>query len=112
MSCRIRLQIDSRELLAGGVTFGETGGYECLNGVVHFAIDPKAAAYRNVVDLALATVTATGDVEYSADFCLLKPVDTRRGNRRILFDVINRGNVRALQFFNDAEPTNAPRSAA
>ena len=111
MTCRIRLSIDEREPLAGAMTFGDVGAYERLSGTAHFAIDPKAAAYRNVVDLALAATNAAGEVEFEADFCLLKPIDMGRGNRRILFDVVNRGNVRALQFFNDAEPTNAPSLA-
>jgi len=112
MSGRIRLQIDQKELLAGGAEFGASGAYERLSGVVHFAVDPKAPAYRAVVDLEHAWTNAAGEVEFSADFCLLKPVEPTRGNRRILFDVINRGNIRALQFFNDAEPTNAPSTPA
>lgn len=112
MSCRIRLSIDAREPLAAGISFAEAGTYERLSGVAHFAVDPKAAAYRDVVDLPLAGTNDSGEVEFSAEFCLLKPADMARGNRRILFDVINRGNVRALQFFNDATPTNSPRTAA
>jgi hypothetical protein len=112
VSCRIRLQIESREVLAAGAAFGECGAYESLNGCAHFAVDPKAAAYRDVVDLAAAPTNTAGEVEFDADFLLLKPVDPLRGNRRILFDVVNRGNVRALQFFNDAEPTNSPRTLA
>ena len=112
MSCRIRLQIDAREPLAGARSFADVGAYERLNGVVHFAIDPRDASYRSIVDLPLAAVNANGEVEFSAEFCLLKPLDMARGNRRILFDVINRGNVRALQFFNDAEPSNAPSTLA
>jgi hypothetical protein len=112
MSCRIRLQIDEREAFASDLAFADTGAYERLSGVVHFAIDPGAAAYRNIVDLGSAATNASGEIEYSAEFCLLKPADMARGNQRILFDVINRGNVRALQFFNDAEPTNAPSTLA
>ena len=32
-----------------------------------------------------------GRVEYEADFFLLRPADAARGNRKILFDVTNRG---------------------
>jgi hypothetical protein len=108
MSCRIRLQIDAREPLARGMAFASVGAYERLNGVAHFTIDPRDPSYRGIVDLPLAAVNRAGEVELSAEFCLLKPMEMARGNRRILFDVINRGNVRALQFFNDAEPSNAP----
>ena len=112
MSGRIRLQIDARAPLAGGMSFANAGAYERLSGVAHFAIDPRTAPYRSIVDLPLAAVNDAGEVEFSAEFCLVKPVEMARGNRRILFDVINRGNVRALQFFNDAEPSNAPATPA
>ncbi|MCC6533591.1 MAG: hypothetical protein IT531_13655 [Burkholderiales bacterium] len=112
MSATLRLEIGETAPLAAGRAFGERGAYERLSGVAHFALDPRAAAYRGVVDLDLAPVNAAGQVEFSAEFCILRPADWARGNRRIVFDVINRGNVRALQFFNDAEPSNAPSSDA
>ena len=37
---------------------------------------------------------------------ILKPVDLARGNRRLIYDVVNRGNKRLVQFFNDAPPSN------
>lgn len=112
MATVVRLQIDAREPLADGASFGNTGAYERLSGIAHFEVAPTAPAYRPVVDLPMAGVDPAGRVAFSAEFCILRPVDLARGNRRILFDVINRGNNRALQFFNDAEPTNAPRTQA
>ncbi len=50
-------------------------------------------------------------MRFEADFCILRPVDPQRGNGRIFFDYGNRGNKRALQFFNDALPSNDPRTA-
>jgi hypothetical protein len=108
----LRLTVTSRALLAAGRAFGATGPYERLSGTAHFAVAPSAPAYRRIVDLALAPTNASGQVELQAEFCLLRPAEPARGNRRILFDVINRGNVRALQFFNDAEPSNAPQTDA
>lgn len=108
MTAVVRLEISARKPLADGESFANTGAYERLSGTAHFEIDPAAAAYHSVVDLAKASVNRAGRVAFSADFCILRPGDPARGNRRILFDVINRGNIRALQFFNDAEPTNAP----
>ena len=61
-----------------------------------------------MVDLEHAPRNADGLVEYSANFYMLKPADVERGNRRILYDVNNRGNVRCLQFFNDAVHDNQP----
>jgi hypothetical protein len=108
MPMQIRLQLDTREPFAGGASFGDVGPYERLAGRVQFAVDPTAPAYSDVVDLPHAPRNAAAYVEYATDFYLLQPVDRARGNRRLLYDVINRGNKRALQFFNDAPHSNAP----
>jgi hypothetical protein len=112
MHTAVRLRLDTRELFADGVTVGEVGPYERLAGQVHFAIDPSEPANRTIVDLDYAPRNAAGLVEYAVDIYLLKPLDLRRGNRRLLYDVNNRGTIRAMQFFNDAPQSNAPRTAA
>jgi Alpha/beta hydrolase domain len=108
MDTQIRLRIDTREPFAGGMAFGDVGPYERLAGRILFAIDPNDPANRMIVDLDHAPRNAVGLVEYSTDVYILKPVDLRRGNRRLLYDVNNRGNIRAIQFFNDARHSNTP----
>ncbi len=105
------LIIEERAPFAEGADFGPVGAYERINGRVRFAIDPRQPANRRIVDLALASADERGLVEYSTEFFIIKPVDMSRGNRRLLYDVNNRGNKRALQFFNDAPPNNDPRTA-
>jgi len=112
MSAGIVLEIGSRRSFAAGAPFGRAGAYELVTGRVRFAVDPQSPAYRSVVDLDLAARDAQGRVAFAADFCLLKPVAFAGGNRRILFDVINRGNKRAVQFFNDAPHSNEPLTEA
>lgn len=108
MDTQVRLRIDRREPLAGGMAFGDVGPYERLAGRILFAIDPHDPANRMIVDLDHAPRNAAGLVEYSTDVYILKPVDLGRGNRRLLYDVNNRGNIRAIQFFNDARHSNTP----
>ena len=108
MSAGIRLQIDVREPFAGGMEFGDTGAYERIAGRVRFEIDPTAPENQTIVDLNLAPRTAGGRVEYETDFYFLRPVHLRRGNRRVIYDVNNRGNMRLLQFMNDAIHSNRP----
>lgn len=112
MDSQLRLRVDTREPFADGMAFGEVGPYERLAGRILFAIDASDAANRAIVDLDQAPRTAAGMVEYSTDVYILKPLDLGRGNRRLLYDVNNRGNIRAVQFFNDAPHSNAPRTAA
>ncbi|TCR61816.1 alpha/beta hydrolase domain-containing protein [Bosea sp. BK604] len=104
----LRLDISSRKPFAQGDPFGAVGAYEAISGKAFFAIDPLANENAAVVDLALAPRDADGLVSLSADFFILKPIDINRSNRRLFFDYGNRGNKRALQFFNDAPAANRP----
>ena len=102
------LDIQSRQSLAEGVEFGEAGGYEQLDGEAHFAVGPRDAANEAITDLELAPTDNSGLVTFSARFRILKPVDPDRGNRRLLYEVVNRGNPTALRQFNDAvEPAGS-----
>ena len=112
MDTQIRLQIDAREPFADGMSFGKAGAYERLSGRVDFAIDPDASANQSVVDLEHAPRNSDGLVEYSTDFYILRPTDMAQGNRRLIYDVNNRGSMRLLQFFNDGVHSNEPSSAA
>ncbi|MBB4004426.1 MAG: alpha/beta hydrolase domain-containing protein [Aurantimonas endophytica] len=112
MTNRIDIDIAERQDFAGGQEFGETGAYERLRGRVRFRVDPFAEPQRGVTDIELAPVDDGGLVSFTADFCILKPRDLSRGNRRLFFDYGNRGNKRALQFFNDAPASNDPISPA
>ena len=58
MTNRVELQIDERVPFAGGHGFGDVGAYERLSGRAHFAVDPRAAAQQEVVDLDKAPVDA------------------------------------------------------
>jgi len=111
MTNRIDLRISERTAFADGATFGNTGAYERIRARAHHAVDPSAAAQAGITDLDKAPRNAEGLVEFAADVVILRPVDLARGNRRIFFDYGNRGNCRALQFYNDAPASNDPRSA-
>ena len=109
---RITLETVERVAFAGGASFGKAGPYERLAGKIRLGVDPKAPHNRVIVDLDKAQKGADGLVECVADFTILKPVDLAKGNRRLFYDWGNRGNIRCLQFFNDAIHSNTPRDAA
>ena len=112
MTNHLELRVAERTTFAGGESFGTSGAYERIAGRVHFAVDPAAKAQAGIVDIDKAARDGRGLVHFTADFLLLKPVDMKNGNRRLLFDWANRGNKRCLQFFNDAPGSNDPRSSA
>ena len=106
----ISFEIKTHSLLSGGKSFGETGAYEQLEGIVHLAVDPEDPRNETITDLKLAPRDAKGLARCSADLLVLKPVDSRRGNHCIFFDVVNRGSYQALRFFNHATPVSNRRA--
>lgn len=106
----VRLDVTERVAFAGSHAFGESGAYEKLRGRAHFALDPATMVGSPVTDLVHAPRDEDGLVRFAADFFLLKPLEG--GNRRLFFDWGNRGNKRALQFFNDAPASNDPTTLA
>ena len=112
MSTSVTLDVSRRRPFADGIAFGEIGAFERLDGVARFTIDPHAPGDVHIVDLDKAPQNADGLVEYSADFSIIKPVEMSKANGRIFFDYGNRGNMRAIQFFNDAPASNDPIAAA
>ena len=108
MSNGIAIDIHERTAFADGHAFAEAGTYERLVGRARFAVDPDAPAQADIVDVDKAPRNRDRLVEFAADLCILKPVDPARGNRRLFFDYGNRGNKRAVQYFNDAPACNDP----
>jgi hypothetical protein len=100
-----QLDITTRRPLLDGKRFGAAGSYECLEGTVTFAADPAQPHDRCITDIDKAPRTAAGTVTWSADFCLLQPADAARANRRLLFEVVNRGRILAFRVFDSVGET-------
>jgi hypothetical protein len=98
----IRIEIDRVEPAFEGRSFGDTGPYEKIVGRMVATVDPDHPLNRVIVNLDKAPVDADDRVEIASDFYLLKPADIDRGNRAILYDVLNRGGKVALHALNDA----------
>jgi len=88
----------------GGIQFGAVGRYERLDGVAYGEVDPRSPLNAVIQDIALAPRNERGMVEYAMDISILKPIDMSRGNRTLLYDVVNRGNRVAPVRFNIVAP--------
>ncbi|MFO1482470.1 MAG: alpha/beta hydrolase domain-containing protein [Verrucomicrobiaceae bacterium] len=108
----VRVEVTDRTAFADGVSFGPAGAYERIRGRMYLETDPLHEANARISDLKRAPCNARGKVESWTDFFLLKPVDARKGNGVLLYDVHNRGNMLALWTFNDGERTNDPKTEA
>jgi hypothetical protein len=95
LTCAARLTelvITQSAPLAGGVSWGNTGPYEKLMGIAHFAVDPTDPLNAVIVDLDKAPRNSSGMVEFSTQVMIVKPVDMSLSNHKIFYRVNNRGN--------------------
>jgi len=104
----VQIRIDHREPVLHGKSFGAVGAYEKLTGTIEFALNPSLPQNAGIVDLGLAPRSSLGEVEFSADFYLLKPADVSRGNGRLLYEVGNRGSKGMLRTFQKGGPSQDP----
>jgi hypothetical protein len=112
-----RLQIDRIEPFADGMSFGAVGSYVRLIGTAYGELDPHHPLHAVIVNLDKAPRNARGRVEYEMDVHIMRPTDVTRGNRRILYEVNNRGRKMLLPVLHDAPETspgavNDPAAAA
>src|SRR5260370_36091452 len=98
----VGLRVERREVVLNGRPFGAAGAYEKLVGKVDFALDPNLPRNQSIVDVKLAPRNARGEVEASADFYMLRPLDPQRGNGRLLYEVGNRGGKASHVTFQKA----------
>ena len=77
-----------------GLEFGDVGPYRLLRGAARGALHPGQPGRRGIVNLEKAPRNSEGLVEYSVDLEILQPARPERGNGRILYDVLNRGDKR------------------
>ncbi|HYQ97746.1 MAG TPA: hypothetical protein VEO92_05195, partial [Candidatus Nitrosocosmicus sp.] len=102
-----RIVIQNRTSPAfGGASFGVVGQYEQLTGVAFGEVNPKDPLNAVITDIELAPRNSRGNVEYSMDFAITKPLDMSRGNKTLLYDVPNRGNIRSPELNIGGNATN------
>lgn len=77
-----------------------TSGYEKIVGTAHFAVNPRAVGNAVIADIDRAPMNAAGQVEFSADVYILRPLDGTKANGVALVDVLNRGRKTVLTGFN------------
>ena len=100
-----RFEVTSRTVAAKGAAFGASGQYEFVNGVMHFAVDPKHPDNALIADIELAPRGPDGRVHFTADAQVYRPLG--RGNGALLAEVTNRGN-RTTPAFNLPKGADSP----
>ena len=103
-----RVEVLSRADALEGKAFGEGGAYEKLSGKLHFAVNPEAAANKLIVDLDKAPRNAAGEVEFAADFYVLKPKEAARASGSVLLEIPNRGGKGILVLMQGGKGSRDP----
>ena len=89
-----RIEIDpalSQSPTFGGYSWPGVGQYEKIVGKAHGEVNPHDRQNRGIVDIELAPRNARGNVEYSFDFYVLKPIDLSKGAHKMMYEPPNRG---------------------
>lgn len=88
----VRVEVQSRTDVLGGVTFGSAGAYERITGRVYFSAPVANAHNQGIVDLDRAVNLQNGEVAFSANFIVVRPKDAKKGNGTMLLEIPNRGH--------------------
>ena len=86
-----RIEIIQQEIAFGGFAWPKVGQYEKIVGKAHGEVNPKDRRNSVIVDLELADTNERGNVTYSFNFYILKPVDLANGAHRVMYEPPNRG---------------------
>jgi hypothetical protein len=96
----VRVEVTSQEVVSDAPDHGRSGPYEVIKGMIYLEVDPDNLANQLIVDVKLADRNTRGNVEFSTEFELHKPVDAGRGNHRLIYFVNNRGHKMGTGHFS------------
>jgi len=100
-----KIEIESRESVLNGKSFGEAGSYELLKGKIYFTFDPANRYNSRITDIGLAKANSKGLVEAWTEIVILKPV-IQQNSKTALIEVSNRGGKFSPRYFNLAQSSS------
>jgi hypothetical protein len=92
----VRVEVTSRKDVLAGQQFGAAGVYERITGRIYFSLPVANPHNLRIVDLGNAVNLKDGEVEFSADFIVIRPKDVSKSNSSMILEVPNRGNSRIV----------------
>ena len=99
----VRVEITSRQEVSNGRVFGAVGIYERITGCAFFSVSVANPHNRGIVDLGNAVNLKDGEVEFSADFMVLRPKDPGKSNGSLLLEIPNRGRGRIVSLVDGGD---------
>ena len=89
-----------------GRRFGTVGTYDRIIARATVAVSPTDPHNSIIVDIDRASRNSQGLVEAVSEVEILRPTIASNGNRRLFYEVLNRGNKLGLALFNDNNIVN------
>lgn len=105
----VRVEVIHRAAVLNGRAWGKSGPYEKISCRMYFAVDPKNPHNRQIVDLEKAPRNSNGEVQFSADLYVLRPISG--GNGSLLLEIPNRGGKGLLAIVEGATAATDPNTA-
>jgi hypothetical protein len=102
-----KIEILSRGTAFGGYSFPGVGQYEFITGIATGEVSPNSPLNSVIVDIKNAPKNAKGNVVYQHNFYILKPLDLKKGNHKMMFEPPNRGG-KTYQTLNNTPGTDDP----
>jgi len=92
----VRLEIKSTTPAFDGQRFGDVGAYEEIRATAFYRVDPRAPLNAGIANIHKVPRERDGRVSFDADVVIYRPVDARKANRRMIYEMANRGRGLAL----------------
>jgi hypothetical protein len=89
-----------------GRIFGKVGTYDRIIARATIAVAPDDPHNSTIADIDRAPRNSSGLVEAVSDVEILRPTVVANGNRRLFYEVLNRGGKLGLALFNDNNVVN------
>lgn len=105
-------EILSEKPIFDGKSFGKVGTYERIDAKASFAVDPKSPRLSGIVGLDKAPTNKAGEVEFSTEVSILRPVDAAHRSGLMLYEVANRGRNLSFMLLNLSGTVGIPATAA
>ncbi|MDA0238359.1 MAG: alpha/beta hydrolase domain-containing protein, partial [Proteobacteria bacterium] len=97
------LEITEIISIAGGKHFGDIGAYEKVSGIAYFDISPDHKRNQTITDISRVGINAEGNIEFSAEFEILRPVDPSKANGILFVEAPSQGEKLSLGLLHDID---------
>ena len=101
----------NRTIAFGGYSFAGVGQYEVLTGIATGEVNPHDKLNKGITDIEFAPLNGNGNVVYQHNFYILKPLDLRKGNHKMMYEPPNRGGKTYGTINNTPTSGNDPATA-